>query len=147
MKLTLRTQLPILVSFCVVLGALPGCPPYGFEDVYGYNKVVLRNEGDRPIMALFVYLKDAPTRGRNYIELEGGLAPQRGIVTDNLDNGYYTLELEYEKTLEEMEVDTTDMTPEEIDAIERDRVVERLDSVELFWGETFTWYWYGPKEQ
>ena len=136
-----------LALFAVVTGVLttlPGCPPSDYEDVYGYNTFVLRNEGDRPILGLFIIDKDEPGRGQDFIEDEAGLQPERAFVVDQLDDHIYDIEIEYELTLEEMGYDPDELTDDEIADIEPTLVVEKLDNVYLFFGETYTWYWYRP---
>jgi len=113
-----------------------GCVPTSFEDVYGYNRVVLHNRGDRPIESLFVIRNGEPGRGSDYIDLDGGLLPQRNTTAEGLKNGTYTLEIDYFITGEEQ--GNPDLPPK--------RVTEPLPNVQLLWGETFTWHWYGPAE-
>ncbi|HOJ33211.1 MAG TPA: hypothetical protein PKY35_05665 [Candidatus Hydrogenedentes bacterium] len=122
--------LPVLL-----LVILLGCPPLRFEDVYGYNTVVMRNRGDRPLLALFVIKQGQPGRGMNYIEELGGLPPNENLVVPGLLNGVYNLEIEYMLTASEV-----------YEGIPR-RVVERMPGVSLYWGNTYSWYWYGPSDQ
>ena len=47
--------LKYLVALVLSLVGFTSCPPLRFEDVYGYNSVVLQNESDLTIVALYVY--------------------------------------------------------------------------------------------
>ena len=127
-----HTRLVALVAMGFMVVSLLGCPfPLQIEDIYGYNTVVLRNMGDRVITGLFIDDPTVPGRGRDYIETEEGLLPGRAFIADGLLNGTYTLEVEYYLTAQET-------------GGAAQLVVETLPSVALYWGETFTWYWYGP---
>lgn len=115
-----------------LLLTLLGCPPLRFEDVYGYNTVVLRNLGDRPVLALFIIKQGAPDRGMNYILNTEGLPAGQALTVPGLLNGVYSLEMEYLLNANEV-----------YEGIPM-RVTERISGVRLYWGSTYTWYWYGP---
>lgn len=121
------------LAFLVVLAI--GCPPLRFEDVYGYNSVILRNRGDRAILALFIIAEDQPGRGPNYVQGSVGLPPRQSLTVSELRNGVYDLEIEYM------------LSAVEVYAGSPVRVVERLSDVSLYWGASFTWHWYGPSEE
>lgn len=123
----------VAAMLIAMVAALSGCPyPTSFEDVYGYNAATFRNEGDRPVTSLFVYNLDAVSRGSDYLEDAPPLLPGEALTVTGLANGVYTLELGYDLTAEEAEAE--DPVP----------TSETLPGVELFWGATYTWHWYGP---
>ncbi len=68
----------------------------------------------------------------NYILNTGGLARGQHLTVPGLLNGVYDLEMEY--MLDASEV--YEGTPL--------RVMERISDVRLYWGATYTWFWYGP---
>ncbi len=130
----MRCAASLFLCMLIVLAA--GCLPTRFEDVWGYNQVELRNRGDRPIESFFVVRSDQPTRGEDYIDLDGGLLPERSVIADGLRNGTYTLEIDFFISGEEQ--GNPDLPPR--------KVTQKLPNVNLQWGETFTWHWYGPDE-
>lgn len=133
-----RYSAAFIACLLAVALVLPGCPPFRFEDVYGYNTVILVNRGDRAILAFYVIGSDEPGRGWNYIEQEGGLQPGRSAIVGGLTNDVYTLEIEYLLTPEELGLNDPDAQPE--------RHVESLSDVSLFWGAIYQWPWYGPED-
>ncbi len=127
----------ILGAFVLVAIGLTGCPPswpfpLNAESVYGHNQLILRNEGDRAITGLFLIRSDAPDRGRNYIAIDGGLGPSRAIVVDQIRNGTYTVEIDYLLAAEESGTGAPVLA------------TQRIQNLKLYWGESYTWYWYGP---
>lgn len=126
-----KPLLKITFHIAIALGlltTLTGCPPLTWEGVWGYNAVVLKNESSVPIVTLYVTPSGAPSKGVNYVDAPNDwLLPGETLVVTGLENGTYTLELEY------ADGDTDGS--------------EQLSSVSLYWGETFFWYWYGPEEE
>lgn len=127
----------LLITPLLLMAGLAGCPPsWPFplhpEDVYGYNEFVFRNEGDRPVSALYLIRSGDPTRGKDFIAFEEGLAPNRATVVDKVRNGTYTVEVEYT------------LTAEEAGGAAPVVATQRVQNLRLYWGESYTWYWYGP---
>jgi hypothetical protein len=116
-----------IAAAMIVAMLVTGCP-VTYEDIYGYNNVILRNEGDRAILGLYLLLPGDPGRGRNHIETAGGLQPGRSILVPDLENGVYTIIIEY---LQNPQNPTSLQT-------------EQVPGVHLQWGENYTWFWYGP---
>lgn len=130
---TLHRNFRAAVLLALVATALTGCPyPTQFEDIYGYNRLTIRNEGDRPIDALFVHERGSISRGANYLEDAPPLAPGESLTLTQLPNAYYVAEIEYVLTAEEAGTD------------EPVRASASLGDIKLFWGEDYTWHWYGP---
>lgn len=125
----------VLFSVCLSVPAilLNGCllTPEGF---YGFNTLILRNESELFIESLYIIEAGAPSRGINYLSDEGGLEAGRSFSVEQLRNGTYALEVDYREPNAEAPSGQLPYTVK----------TDQLASVDIRWGETFTWYWYGP---
>jgi hypothetical protein len=113
---------------------MSGCPyPTRYEHVYGFNEIVVSNQSDRMIEAIFIVEEGQTGRGPNLVAQAGGLPPGAEYESAPLLNGIYRVEIEYWLTAEEAQGDPR-------------RVVEVLNNIVLYSGETYVWYWYRPEK-
>lgn len=51
----MHTRVWMSAAMALLVICLAGCPlPGSLEELYGYNTIVLRNEGSRPLLAFYI---------------------------------------------------------------------------------------------